>query len=134
MATSGARVSSVGVTAMANTVAHATMDRIPTPEIGLFDAPMSPAMYPQIPAIRNPTTSTNGTAMSVSVTALGARMVDMAKVYARYPVTTRQTIVSPMIHCGDMSRSLSSAMATAFEARSVVTSPPITGFESLARV
>ena len=70
----------------------------------------------------------------MSVTALGARMVDLANVYARYPVTTRQAIVSPMIHCGEMSRSVSSAVATAFDARSVVTSPPITGLESLASV
>ena len=43
-ATSAVLVSAVGGTATTSAVAHTTTDRMPTPEIGLFDAPMSPAM------------------------------------------------------------------------------------------
>ena len=43
-ATSTGRVASVGVIATASVDAQSTIDRMPTPEIGLFDAPMSPAM------------------------------------------------------------------------------------------
>ena len=43
-ATSGARVSGVGAMAATSTDAQSTIDRMPTPEIGLFDAPISPAM------------------------------------------------------------------------------------------
>jgi len=43
-ATSAGRVSGVGDTASTSTDAHSTIDRMPTPEIGLFEAPMSPAM------------------------------------------------------------------------------------------
>jgi hypothetical protein len=34
----------VGATARMSTDAHKTIDKMPTPEIGLFDAPISPAM------------------------------------------------------------------------------------------
>ena len=43
-ATSAGRVASVGVTAITSSDAQITIDRIPTPEIGLFDAPIRPAM------------------------------------------------------------------------------------------
>ena len=62
------------------TDAAMTIERMPTPEIGLFEAPIRPAMYPLTPAMMNPTTSTNGTAISVSLSALGASTVDFANV------------------------------------------------------
>src|SRR4051812_18193691 len=43
-ATSAGRVSAVGGTTMTSTDAQMTIERIPTPEIGLFDAPINPAM------------------------------------------------------------------------------------------
>ncbi len=43
-ATSAGRVSVVGGTASTSIDAQITIDRMPTPEIGLFEAPMSPAM------------------------------------------------------------------------------------------
>jgi hypothetical protein len=43
-ATRAGRVCSVGATVRAKTDAQTTMDRMPTPEMGLFEAPMSPAM------------------------------------------------------------------------------------------
>ena len=43
-ATSAGRISGVGDTASISTDAHETMPRMPMPEIGLFDAPISPAM------------------------------------------------------------------------------------------
>src|SRR5439155_24214128 len=43
-ATSAGRVSGVGDMATTSTDAQMTIDRIPTPEIGLFDAPMRPAI------------------------------------------------------------------------------------------
>jgi hypothetical protein len=43
-ATSAGRVPAVGATARMSTDAHSTIERMPTPEIGLFEAPMSPAM------------------------------------------------------------------------------------------
>jgi len=43
-ATSAGCVVAVGATARISTDAHSTIDKIPTPEIGLFDAPISPAM------------------------------------------------------------------------------------------
>src|SRR5919201_994299 len=88
-ATSGALVSAEGDTASASADAQITIDRMPTPEIGLFEAPISPAMYPQMPAMRKPTKSTNGTAITVSVSALPASTVDRAKVNASHAETTR---------------------------------------------
>src|SRR5688500_20164269 len=75
-----------------------TIERIPTPESGLFDAPIRPAMYPQTPAIKKPTINTNGTAMSVRTTALAASMVDFANVKASHADMTRHTTVSARIH------------------------------------
>ena len=43
-ATSVCRVAVVGDTATVSSDAQSTIDRMPTPEIGLFEAPMSPAM------------------------------------------------------------------------------------------
>ena len=43
-ATSDGRVSAVGGNANTRNVAQLTMERIPTPETGLFDAPIRPAM------------------------------------------------------------------------------------------
>ncbi len=43
-ATSDGRIASVGCTTTTMIVAKLTIDRMPTPEIGLFEAPMSPAM------------------------------------------------------------------------------------------
>ncbi len=43
-ATSAGRVSAVGCTATTSADAQSTTERMPTPEIGLFDAPISPAM------------------------------------------------------------------------------------------
>src|SRR6185503_9048964 len=102
-ATRAVRFASDGDIVSARIEANVTIDRIPTPEIGLFDAPISPAMYPQMPAIRNPTTSTTGTASSVSLTALGASTVELAKVYDNQAATSRHAIVRPTIHCGDRS-------------------------------
>src|SRR6202162_3649618 len=79
-ATSAWRLSAVGDTASMITDAQITIDRMPTPEIGLFDAPMRPAMYPQTPAMMKPTISTNGTDINVKLNALGARTVDFANV------------------------------------------------------
>jgi hypothetical protein len=79
-ATSACRVSTVGDTASVTSDAQTTMDRMPTPDSGLFDAPMRPAMYPETLAMTNPITSTNGTAISVSDTALGASTDDRANV------------------------------------------------------
>src|SRR3954470_2469089 len=93
-ATSACRVSTVGVTASVMTDAQITIDRMPTPEIGLFDAPMRPAMYPHTPAITKPTINTNGTEISVSFIALGASTVDLAKVNANQAAITRQPAVS----------------------------------------
>ena len=42
--TSGMRVSAVGGTTRMSADAQSTIDRIPTPEIGLFEAPINPAM------------------------------------------------------------------------------------------
>ena len=84
--------------------------------------------------MRKPPSSTNGTAISVSVIALGARTVDFAKVNASQAAIARQTTVSAMIHGGERSRSRSSATFAAREAASVLTSPPTTGFASLASV
>src|SRR5256885_13169859 len=114
--------------------AHNPIERIPTPEIGLFDAPMSPAMYPQIPAIRNPAISTNGTAISVRLSALGASTVERAKENASHAAIARHPAVRAKIHGGEMSRSRSSPCPAVRDATSVLTSPPITGFVSLARV
>ena len=77
---------------------------------------------------------TNGTLITVRLTALPASGVVRANEYARYPAITRQTAVSPRIHPGDMSRSRSSDVATARDAASVLTSPPTTGFASRASV
>src|SRR6185295_235779 len=43
-ATSAGRVSVVGDTAKTSTDAQSTIDRMPTPEIGLLEAPISPAI------------------------------------------------------------------------------------------
>ena len=43
-ATSAPLLSGVGVTARTRSEAQSTIDRIPTPEMGLLDAPMRPAM------------------------------------------------------------------------------------------
>ena len=43
-ATSAVRLSAVGGTATTRIDAQSTIDRMPMPEIGLFDAPISPAM------------------------------------------------------------------------------------------
>src|SRR5690349_16353896 len=93
--------------------AHSTIDRMPTPEIGLFEAPMSPAMYPQIAAMRKPPNSTNGTAISVSVTAFGASTDDRANAKASEPAMRRHAAVSARTHGGDRSRSLSSGAPAA---------------------
>src|SRR5690242_12677224 len=82
-ATSAFRLASVGVTAITSDDAQSTIDRMPTPEIGLFDAPMRPAIYPQMPAMRKPASNTNGTAIIVSLTASLARTVEFANVNAR---------------------------------------------------
>src|SRR5687768_6214166 len=92
-ATSAWRVSSVGDTASAISAAQMTIERIPTPESGLLDAPMSPAMYPETPAMTNPITSTNGTAINVSVNALGASTDDPANVNASHAEITRHARV-----------------------------------------
>ena len=84
--------------------------------------------------MRKPTSSTNGTATSVSRTALDASGVDRAKVNASAPATTRQATVSARIHDGEMSRSRSSPLAAARDAARVLTSPPNTGFASVASV
>src|ERR1041385_1213046 len=93
-ATSAGRLSAVGLMATISADAQSTIERMPTPEIGLFEAPIKPAMNPQIAAIRNPPSSTNGIAINVSVIALGASTVDFAKVYASQPATARQPAVS----------------------------------------
>jgi hypothetical protein len=85
-------------------------------------------------AIRKPPSSTKGTAITVSGTALGASAVDFANVKASQPATTRQAAVSTTIQPGARSRSRSSAVALAREAASVPTSPPMTGFASVASV
>src|SRR5437899_2586859 len=92
-ATIACRVSTAGATTRVINEAHTTIDRMPTPEIGLFDAPMRPAIYPQMPAMTNPIINTNGTATSVSLSALGASTVELAKVYARYAEMTRHAAV-----------------------------------------
>src|SRR6185295_3061329 len=107
-ATSAGRVSGVGDTARMIVEAHSTIDRIPTPEIGLFEAPMSPAMYPQIPAMRKPAISTIGTAISVSLVARELSTDERAKVKANHPAMTMHAAVSARIHGGERSRSLSS--------------------------
>src|SRR5687768_5072608 len=127
-------VAGAGGTARISTDAKSTIDRMPTPEIGLFDAPINPAMYPQIPAIMNPPNNTNGTAISVSVPACGARTVARAKLKDSHAATTRQATVSATIHCGDRSRSVSRRVPEALDADSVLASPPITGFASRASV
>ncbi len=43
-ATSAGLVSGVAATTRMSVDAHITIDRMPTPEIGLFEAPISPAM------------------------------------------------------------------------------------------
>src|SRR3954467_1263127 len=133
-ATSAWRVAAVGETASANTDAQMTIDRMPTPEIGLFDAPIRPAMYPQTPAMMNPTMSTNGTDIKVSLSALGASTVERAKVNASQAAITRHTAVRAKIHGGERSRSRSSATFDAREAASVLTSPPSTGLARVPRV
>ncbi len=133
-ATSAGRVVAVGATTSTSSDAQSTIERIPTPEIGLFEAPMSPAMYPQMPAIRKPTSSTNGTASSVSRQASGARAVDRANVNASQPATAAQPTVKTRIHGGEISRSRSSLDAVAREAARVLTRPPRTGLASVARV
>ena len=87
-----------------------------------------------MPAIRNPTTSTMGTASIVNVTAFGASTVERANVKASQPATMRQATVSVTIHWGDRSRSRSSVVATAREAASVFTRPMTTGLASVASV
>src|ERR1700737_797960 len=93
-ATSAWRVSTVGDTASVIKEAQITIDKMPTPEIGLFDAPMRPAMYPQTPAMMNPTINTNGTAISVSLSALGASTVAFANVNASHAAITRHAAVN----------------------------------------
>ena len=46
--------------------AQETTARMPMPDTGLLDAPISPAMYPATPAMTKPTTNTNGTAKNVN--------------------------------------------------------------------
>ena len=133
-ATSAWRLSPVGATARVSSEAQTTMDRMPTPEIGLFDAPINPAMYPHTPAMTKPMISTKGTAIIVSEKALAARIVDFAKVKESHAEMTRQIAVSTMIQVGERSRSSSSVVATARDAASVLTSPPTTGFVSRTRV
>ena len=70
----------------------------------------------------------------MSVTAFAASTSSRAKPNASAPATTRQAIVSPMIHPGDMSRSRSSLTPVARDADSVATSPPTTGFARRASV
>src|ERR1043166_7053034 len=77
-ATSAGRFSAVGCTTITSVDAQMTIERMPTPEIGLFDAPISPAMYPQTPAIRNPTSSTKGTENTATDSALDDRLVERA--------------------------------------------------------
>src|SRR5207248_8482790 len=93
-ATSGWRFSAVGVTASASTDAQTTIDRMPTPEIGLFDAPIRPAMYPHTPAMTKPMINTNGTAINVSLSAFGASTVERANVNASQAAMTRHAAVS----------------------------------------
>ena len=133
-ATRAGRVSGVGGTAITNADAHSTTERMPTPEIGLFEAPMRPAMYPQIPAMRKPPIRTNGTAISVSGTALGASDVDFANVKASQAAMTRHTAVSATIQPGARSRSRSLPELAVREATSVATSPPRTGLARVASV
>ncbi len=70
----------------------------------------------------------------MSVIALDASTVDRANVNVSHPAMTRQTTVSARIHAGERSRSRSSFAPSFREAASVLTSPPTTGFASLASV
>ena len=73
--------------------------------------------------------------MSVSVTALGASTVERAKVKASHPATTRHATVSAMIHARrEIAVAVVRRVAAARDAASVLTSPPTTGFASLASV
>src|SRR5688572_5770185 len=77
---------------------------------------------------------TNGTAMSVSRSAYGARAVALANEYASQPETARHTSVSATIQVPGISRSSGSPDADAPDDRNVLTSPPTTGWASLASV
>src|SRR5665213_4309146 len=112
-------VSIVGATTRLNREAKTTIERIPMPEIGLLDAPMSPAMYPHTPAITKPTTSTSGTATSVNFNALGASTVAFAKLNESHAAIARHATVSMRIHVGEMSRSVSSPFAATCDAASI---------------
>src|SRR5256885_13530744 len=99
-ATSAGRVSGVGFTATMIADAQSTIEMIPTPEMGLLDAPISPAMYPATAAIRKPPINTNGTAIIVRLNASVVNTVDFANVNASHAAIARQATVSPMIHPG----------------------------------
>src|SRR5215212_146027 len=84
--------------------------------------------------MRKPAIRTNGTAISVSVTALGASTVERTNEKASQPLMSRHAMVSVTIHLGDRSRSRSSGRFDERELASVLTSPPTTGLASLASV
>ena len=77
---------------------------------------------------------TNGTAISVRLSALGASTVERANENASHAAISRHPAVRAKIHGGEMSRSRSSPCPAVRDATSVLTSPPMTGFVSLASV
>ena len=84
--------------------------------------------------MRKPATSTNGTAISVSLTALEPSTVERANVKANHAEMIRHAAVSARIHAGEISRSLSSPATVDLDAARVLTNPPTTGFANLASV
>src|SRR5678815_5817158 len=87
-----------------------------------------------MPAIRNPTIRTNGTANAVSMPVLPASDVPDRNCTDNQPANTRHAAESTRIQAGERSRSVSSPVAVAFDADSVEINPPTTGFASFASV
>src|SRR4051794_2467731 len=100
-ATSVCLAFSAGCSTKTTTDAAMTIARIPTPDTGLFDAPIRPAMNPQIAAIRNPPNNTNGSAITVSLIVSADSTVGRRKATLSHATTTRQTIVSAPIQNGE---------------------------------